>query len=183
MNSYNKSIIWSVIVVIVAGSVFLMIKSGNFSRESGIVFVDDSNKSVDKIDLENTFEDVQNRFSFSYPEDYTLVNQGIIDEGETILVQKKGDSSGLQIYITSFDELGTSLTVERIQGEIPEVEIRDARDIDIDGVKIGITFVHGNDKDAMREVWFAKNGFLYQISAFLKDDNAVQQILSSWNFN
>lgn len=167
----------------IAGLVFLVIKSGNLSRDSGIVFVDISGKSVERVDLKNTFEDSQNRFSFSYPENYTVVSQGIVDDGETVLVQKKGESSGLQIYITNFDEPGLSLTTERIQGEIPEVEIIDARDIDVNGVKIGLTFTHGNDKDAMREVWFAKNGFLYQISAFLKDDSAVQQILSSWNFN
>lgn len=119
-------------------------------------------------------------FSFQYPEGFAVSS---FEEGggEMVLAEGGGTGNGFQIFIAPFDELGP-ITVERIRQDLPDIPIEEPQQTEISGIP-ALAFV-GSDPSAgkTREVWFAENGQLYQVSAFLEFDEELSSILATFRF-
>ena len=101
------------------------------------------------------------------------------EEGETILVSKAAfDNFQMQIYIMPFDE-DIVLTADRIKQDIPDIKMRDAREIKVGETK-GVKFV--DEDQNTKEIWFVRGGFLYQVSSILKDEKITEEIIKSWGW-
>lgn len=121
-------------------------------------------------------------FTFDYPADWNATS--FYDgQGETVLAQPPSASdqrinprqiSGLQIYIIPFDEPGP-ITKERILADLPEIKINDEKQIKIAGLD-ALSF----ESAELAEIWFVREGFLYQITASANNkevlDNAVETL-------
>jgi hypothetical protein len=130
-----------------------------------------------------SYSDPENRFSFKYPTEFTVGTFGDIEIGETILLQRAQEENGFQILISLFDEPGKALTVQRIQTEIPSLKMHDPRAIDFEGEVIGISFVTEDESfGRSREIWIAKEGFLYQMTTYEREQSLLAEVLSSWSF-
>jgi hypothetical protein len=121
-------------------------------------------------------------FSINIPNNATTTE---IDEGEghTILIQKEMsktvfDTYQMQIYMAPFDE-DIVLTAERIRQDIPDLKMGN-----IESVKVGgITAVKFIDQDQNTgEIWFVRNGNLFQVSSDPKNDSVTEKIMQSWKW-
>jgi hypothetical protein len=129
------------------------------------------------------YKDPLERFSFRYPSEFSLGQFGDEEVGETILLQRPEEEAGFQIFVTLFDEPGRTLTVERIQNEIPNLKIIEPHPVDFAGEVLGLSFIsEGESFGRSREVWIAKNGFLYQMSTYEREQSLLAEVLSSWDF-
>ena len=126
------------------------------------------------------YENATHRFSFMYPEGFT-VRSFSADGGESILLERGGD--GLQIFITPFDEIG-DITEERIRKDIPDMRIDGAQPVELGTSGKGLAFISDNAEwgGNSREVWFAFNGNLYQLSTYARLDMLLKAILNTWKF-
>ena len=141
--------------------------------------------AVDSVpELKETYNDVENEFSFKFPEGYATSSFPADNGGRTLVVQKPNENIGFQIVITPFDEPDSSISKERIIKEIPDMEVLEPQEVAVGGGKDGLAFVSKNPFFGVsREVWFMFKGNLYQLSTYLSQEKLLQAILETWKFN
>jgi len=195
MTTKTIQILAVAIALILAGGAYLAYTNLSNSNEldltKGITFGDSiletipSDYSLDKkIDNNPLYKDAQGKFSFSYPEGFSVGNFGDATEaGETILIQRQGEKAGFQVFVALFDEPGTALTPERITEDVPGIVMQSPEPVELDGQVIGISFTSENSSfGPSREVWIAKGGYIYQMTSYLNDQVLLKQVLSTWKF-
>jgi len=120
-------------------------------------------------------------FSFKYPKGFNateLSDDSPLDQDLT------GQVSGFQVYITPFDE-AEPLTGARILQDLPPSEVIDPKDVLIgEGKAINaVIFLSTNPSfGKTREVWFIREGFLYQVTTYEGQDNLIGPILETFRF-
>lgn len=135
-------------------------------------------------------------FSFEYQEDLKVEIFKESNGGETIVFQKRGDTSdmlreqktGFQIFVVPFEDDGSRLTYERIKREIPGVAIEESLKVII-GEKAGrsVEAILFWSKDGRigrtREIWFVDKGYLFEVTTYEHLDSWLAQIMSTWSFS
>ena len=116
------------------------------------------------------------------------------EDGGATLVFKEHETSPkppeesikFQIFITPFGEEET-LSEERIKKDIPSAVIEHAQpvilnpDAERDGEVQALLFSSQDEIIGKTiEVWFTKNGYLYEVTAPAHMDDVLPKILSSW---
>ena len=130
----------------------------------------------------NVYTDSQYKFSFQYPKDFTATKFREGEGSDTILIQQKGGKGGFQIFISPFDEPGP-LTKERISQDLPDMKIESAENRVLkNGIPALLFFSSEASLGETREIWFVKNGYLYQITATKEIDSLVAEIVGTWKF-
>ena len=121
-------------------------------------------------------------FSFQYPPDFNITEVDENNGGNTILAEGTNKKS-FQIFIAPFDEQG-SITPERIKKDLPGVAIENPQNVLIAGKTITalLFFGKGENLTRTREIWFVKNGNLYQVTAYDNMDSVVGPLLESLRF-
>jgi len=128
------------------------------------------------------YTDSQYKFSFEYPKDFTVTKFKEGEEGDTILVQKKGSKDGFQVFISPFDEPGP-LTEERVLQDLPDLKMESPEQRLLkNGEPALIFFSEETSLGQTREIWFIHNGYLYQVSTYKELDSLVAAIISTWKF-
>jgi hypothetical protein len=156
-----------ILVVIVAGFAFYNGKNGG------------NNTTETQGDI-STFKHPNLGFSFNFPNDYTQT-QLEDDAGETILLQK--NSRGAQIYISDFSA-DVTFNSQLVKKELSGEKIDNLKDINMAGGFSAVSFSSSDPSlgDTL-EVWFEREGKLYQITAQSGNDTLLQFITDSWKFN
>ncbi|MEQ1561451.1 MAG: hypothetical protein ABL899_01855 [Nitrospira sp.] len=200
MKSIYKIII---ILIIISAVVFSFVR---FSKTDKVVNVDGGENTEETVgqdveiledvvspeikkvdDSSSTFIHKKYAFSFTYPSSMKTSNfrEG---DGEQILFQDDANKNWFQINITPWDESG-DLTVARIKKDIPDIVIKDPQSVILgpdqkssSGPKAIIFFSKEASLGETREVWFVKNGNLYQVTTYKRLDALISQILSTLVF-
>ncbi|MDO8594907.1 MAG: hypothetical protein Q7R93_05380 [bacterium] len=160
--------------------------STSFSK-GGISQGDIGAEEIAKIqasDFTETYKNAKYRFSFKYPEGYTV--RSIPDEatgGDIVLVQDLAGKAGVQIALSPFDEPNAVLTPNRVEQEAG-ITVESPQDVLIGKSGKGLAFIgHGTDFGTSREVWFVFGTTLYQMSTYIEWDELLKNVLSTWQFN
>lgn len=142
--------------------------------------------------LAKTYSNVEFGFSFDYPEGLNISGFAEGETGYTILAQKSGSRESFQIFISEFDEPGP-ITPERIKQDLPDMVIDDPKPVILgsrasDGsltskkIEALIFFSQHTSLGRTREVWFVRNGKLFQITTYADMDKFVGPILDTLSF-
>ncbi len=177
-----------IFVVFVIVLLFFLISF--FKGEPSALPIDSVNQQVPFHNEGQTYDNPRQHFSFQYGSQYQvreLINrdQGGLIEDETVVVEardlNKGD--GLEVSISPFPEENVLLTKERIQKDIPDMQIDDAEMMTLGGVD-AFSFSSNNPDfgGASKEVWLVHNNFLFQISAYASSTALFNNILTTWKF-
>ena len=140
--------------------------------------------------LGETYTNDTYHFSLTLPEGFEARSMKQ-EVGETIVFEN-GSGDGIQIIITPFDEDLHVLTKERVQADVPGMQITDAQPVEIGDPSTGsgqvyyqgLAFKSDNPAfdGASREVWFVFRGNLYQISTYERLDELLKKMFSTWKF-
>ena len=120
-------------------------------------------------------------FSVSYPQDLPPKEYTTPDPNElTVAFQAEQGGEGFQIYIAPVD--GNKITQERFLRDEASGVRKDPHDTAVDGVE-ALAF-HGFDAaiGQTSEVWFIKDGFLYEVSSYKELEPWFTEILKTWRF-
>src|SRR3989338_4565477 len=184
--SKQKFIAIIVVLIAVAAGVYLFVykdfKISNPKSENlGAPALGEN--PVDKSNLTETYTSPDYGFSFKYPKGFNATELDD-DSGHTVLVQNAEEKSGFQVYITPFDE-ADPLTAARILEDLPASEVIDPKDVLIgEGKAINaVIFLSTNPSfGRTREVWFIREGFLYQVTTYEGQDDFIGPILETLRF-
>ncbi len=177
-------VVMSVIVVVslLAGGVWYTHGFGFLSKKAQDRSVDTTVQNVPVPPLTETYRNDTFHFSFKYPAGYT-VRETPSELATTILIER-ADHTGIQIYITPYKDTDTTITAERVQSDVPDMEVSDPQPIILGSQGEGLAFKSDNDDFGgdSREVWFVVAGRLYQISTYAAYDKVLQAIMGTWTF-
>lgn len=188
-----KKYVFIGISIIILGVLFWSF-SGKNANQASVFDVPDSEKTI----LGEGFVQYVHPeigFSLEYPKDLEVKSFNEKDGGETIIFQKKGDTSempreqktGFQIFVVPFEDDSKGLTLENIKEDLPGVDIEKPLEVII-GEKadrpVHAFVFWSNDAriGKTRELWFVDNGYLFEVTTYEHLDVWLAQIMSTWNF-
>jgi hypothetical protein len=156
-------------------------------KETGIIKSGASPQAIAEISAyqyTQTYEHAANKFSFKYPEDFTVSSITNDDESEVILVQNIAKNIGVQILISSFKGDDIDVTAETIKADLPDLKISDPQTVEIGDNRKGLAFMSDSKEfgGQSREVWFVFRGSLYQISTYAELDGFLKGLFGTWQF-
>lgn len=134
--------------------------------------------------LTETYKNDTLRFTFKYPEGYS-VREVTDTEGTNILIENKNTRKGVQIYVTPYTDSDTTITKERVEEEVGDMAVGDPQPIVLSaGSGEGLAFRSDNPDfgGSSREAWFIVAGHLYQISTYAEYDEFLKVIFATWAF-
>ena len=188
----NKKIIFSLFLILIFAIIGTMLfYYFNKNSPKGIYQIEDesSSQAVDYKTTEipenlgevETFIHKNPLFSFLYPKNFEI-SEFKEKEGETIVFQGKEKGEGFQIFISEPKEK-TGISKQAIASEFPELnasEIQEA--ITGNNMKVFIFFSNDLVMGKMREVWFTRGEYFFQITSYASFDEKLSAIMSTWQF-
>jgi len=127
------------------------------------------------------YENAPYSFSLFYPEGMTARQ---FDEGggaQTVIFEDAVAGQGFQIFIVPYD--GAQVSEERFLKDVPSGVRRELTVADIGGVSASAFYSTDALLGETREVWFTRNGYLFEVTAPAVLDTWLAQILDTWQFN
>jgi len=135
--------------------------------------------------LTQTYKSDTFRLSFKYPEGYSV--REVSGEGTvSILIENPKDGKGIQIQVSDYTDTDTSITVERLSVDVPDMVVEEPQPINLSaGGGTGLAFESDNPDfgGSSREAWFVVAGRLYQVSTYTQYDEVLKAVFSTWSFN
>ena len=122
-------------------------------------------------------------FSFKYSSGYKVTSVPAELDGvstETVTIENE-NGSGFQIFIIDWDESG-SITPERIWQDLPDAEINDPKNADLDGSKTLVFNGYDEDMGETFEAWTVHGGKLYQIVGPKTAEELIIETLEKWEW-
>jgi hypothetical protein len=195
----NPQIFWTALFLIFASLVWAFFALKNNDGDKNIInniFEVNNNESVLPIGDGQTVKNVgfSNKeykhsilgFSFEYTKEYSISSFGnyFDSNGETILLQDKENTKGLQILITPFDE-NIDLTINRIKKDLPKLSVLDGNEqyIGNGSIKVQVVIFKSNNNlttGKSIEAWFVYRGNLYQVSSLESSSELFDDIIKTW---
>lgn len=130
------------------------------------------------------FTHPQYGFSVEYPKELEVRAFQEDEESESITFQKPKEKFGFQIFISPFDEEIEILTKERVLEDLPFAQIEEAQEavFGTQGIHGLLFWSQGPNIGKTRELWFVKDGYLYEITTYAELDEWLAQIMNTWKF-
>jgi hypothetical protein len=160
--------------------IFIQQSKGRQTESAGVQNGLSDSGEIKRVGEEKGYRSTHFGFTFRVPEGFTI---GEFDEGggRVVLVNTGDGESAFQIFISPYDEGAQSLTVERIQEDVPNLTIREPETLQMTGGQSVLTFVGEDDVFGVkREVWMVHKGNLFQIMATVEKQEELARILETW---
>ena len=121
------------------------------------------------------------RFKVSYPADFAVREYAEEEAGaRTVIFEGPSPGEGFQVFVVPYDK--PEITREQFLTDDPSGVMDDAQQITIDGVPAKSFFGHNDQMRDTREVWFIKNGLLYEVTTYKPLAPWLTDILLTWRF-
>src|SRR3989344_2682000 len=118
-------------------------------------------------------------FSLFYPGDLKFREMGVGSD-TTILFENPETGKGFQIFIVPYPE--SEISQEQFKKDLPAGIMTDLVDILIDDLPAIMFYSRDPAIGDTREVWFVKNGFLYEVTTYRDLDAWLSSIMQTWQF-
>lgn len=120
------------------------------------------------------------RFSLVYPQELTVREYDDGTSASTITFEDAAGKKGFQIFIVPYAE--KQITKAQLKKDIPSGIIEQPTDIIVDGTPATMFWSKDRVLGETREVWFIKDGFLFEITAKRELDAWLSSVMSRFSF-
>lgn len=135
---------------------------------------------VDTPDGRRKYENTYYKFSLIYPKELQMQEYEEEDGARTIIFENPKTLQGFQIFITPYGS--SAVTQERFNLDVPSGIYKLPTDVIVDGTAATMFFSENMVMGETREVWFIKNGFLYEVTTYKPLDQWLGAIMRTWKF-
>lgn len=119
------------------------------------------------------------KFSVVYPGNLDIQEYGQ-GNTSTIVFEDVSTQEGFQVFVVPYDK--EVISDERFKMDIPSGVMIDPVDVLVDGHTATMFFSQNGLLGETREVWFIKDGFLYEVTARKDLDGWLSEIIRNWKF-
>lgn len=119
-------------------------------------------------------------FSLFYPEEMKIkeFNEGA--GARTITFEDEETMRGFQIFVVPY--AGETISEERFRQDVPSLVRESLTNLKIDKVP-GMSFYSQNlSLGETWEVWFIKDGFLYEVTTLRSEQKWLEETMKTWRF-
>jgi len=127
-----------------------------------------------------SYENKAYRFALLYPQELSVREYKEADGAMSATFENPSTREGFQIYVTPYG--ATEVTKERFRLDVPSGVMEEPTDVLIDGVLGTIFWSKNSIMGDTREVWFIKDGFLYEVVTYKQLDEWLGAIMKTWQF-
>lgn len=127
-----------------------------------------------------SYENKAYNFSLSYPQELSVFEYKESGGAISVVFEERVEGKGFQIYVTPYGE--STVSPERFRLDVPSGVREEPMDIVVDGVLGTIFFSENGIMGETREVWFIKDGYLYEVMTYKQLDSWLSQIMQTWIF-
>lgn len=120
------------------------------------------------------------RFSLLYPQNLIVKEYDDGTSASTITFESSDSSEAFQVFVIPYSQ--SKITEAQFKRDVPSGVMKEPLDIIIDGTSAKMFFSNDARIGDTREVWFIKNGFLYEINAKKELDAWLSNIMVTWKF-
>lgn len=183
----NKRVIFTVllavVIIFILAYVYFFDKgyfaksttSKNTDQTAGVLKANEV-KEV-KTDTKAILKHEKPNFTLEYPADF-VVSKTAIDGGETVVFKKPAPKSGFQIFISPYAEKAGLNSV--IQAAFPDLPIEGMQEVVIgDNIHALIFWSSDPSIGKTRELWFVRDGYLFQVTAYPELDSLLAEIFAA----
>lgn len=126
------------------------------------------------------YRNAQYRFSILVPEDLAVAHVPGEEGSATFVFQDETGTKGFQIFIAQY--LEQQVSEERFRTDNPSGVRENMQDITIDGA-VGASFTGAHPTlGETAEIWFVKNGFLYEVTTLKPLAEWLSGVMQTWEF-
>lgn len=118
-------------------------------------------------------------FQISYPEHLTVREYGKANTSTIVFEDQKGEK-GFQIFVVPYAD--TVVSEERLKMDIPSGVIKDPAEVVVGGATATAFWSTNMLFGETREVWFIRDGFLYEVTTYKDLDQWLAEIMKTWTF-
>ncbi len=130
-------------------------------------------------EVSSRYDSPNYNFYFDAPKGFRFTE---IDDDRGVVILAEGSTGeSFQIFVTPFDETDP-LTPERIKKDLPQKVVSNPRAATLDGTKAIAFLSREEGTGEVFEIWFVRDGRLYQITTEIKFADGLQAILQTWKF-
>lgn len=147
----------------------------------GTKFPDTEPGSVRTIEKTKMYENTSRGFSLKFPENLSVKEYDEGDGTKTIVFENAENKNSFQIFFTPY--LGDTITKSRILKDVPSGQFTSPVEVVLGDGTHALAFVSTQTVGKMREVWFIRDGFLYEVTTFDDLDSWLAGIMQSWVFH
>lgn len=120
------------------------------------------------------------RFFLFYPDDLKVKEDNGGRSDTTITFENAKTGRGFQIFVIPYKE--DKIALERFKMDVPSGVMNNPVEIMINGVRATMFYSNNSAMGDTREVWFIKNGFLYEVTTYKELDTWLSAIMQTWRF-
>jgi hypothetical protein len=171
-------VIGAVAIIIILGGL------GYFFYQDSAKSNNDQNGPTAEVSLTEEYVSEKYSFKFKHPKSYRVSFVEDLQGKDILTVIGSNPREGFQVEIQPIDEDLTTLTSERIKQDLPDIKIESPQDVIIGAAGKGTAFLSDDPTfdGRSREVWFVFKQNLYQIRTYASNDQFLQSVLSTWEF-
>ena len=126
------------------------------------------------------YSNSQFHFSVYYPPNLQLHTYHEDGGAFTVALQDPTTNAGFEVYVTPFS--GTQIDAARFKLDEPSGTFLDPTNVLIAGTRATMFFGSNPIMGDTREVWFIKDGLLYEVTTYKPLDAWLSQIMQTWQF-
>ena len=125
------------------------------------------------------YSNPQYHFSLLYPS-FLQMSQFQSGDAYTVAFQDPQSRGGFQVYIVPY--AGAQITKDEFQKDIPSGVMINPTNIVVADVPAIMFYSTDATMGNTREVWFIKDGYLYEVTTYKQLDDWLSRIMQTWQF-
>lgn len=126
------------------------------------------------------YQNAAYHFSLLYPQELAVSERAEGDGAVTITFQNIEKGLGFQIFIIPYAE--QQVSEERFKKDVPSGVRQGLENIQIAGATAAAFYSTDALLGETREIWFVRDGFLYEVTTLKALDSWLSDIISTWQF-
>lgn len=128
-----------------------------------------------------TYKSDRYMFQLTYPQSLDVTEYTEVGNAISVTFQNPSNPTvAFQIYVTPYSD--QQITESRFLRDEPSGVRRDPTEVLIDGVRALLFTGQNTVMGDTKEVWFIKNGFLYEVATYRERDTWLGEIMKTWKF-
>ena len=131
------------------------------------------------LDGMKTYKSTILHFELTYPQDLSVKEYGDADTS-TIVFEDSTGQRGFQVFVVPYT--GDTVSDKRFKMDEPSGVMKEPTQVLIDGAQATAFWSSNTLFGETREVWFIKNGLLYEVTTYKDLDSWLAGIMASWHF-
>ncbi len=176
----NKKILFLGLIITVFCTVFLFFIFKKENKSNGLYLENKNNIEENTSGETLQYKNTSRLFTLEYPKNLSYKD---IDEGDTthtIVFSDSIEEKSFQVFFTPY--YGNQITSSRILKDVPSGKYTTPVEIIIGKNIRALLFNSTLDIGEMTEVWFLRDGYLYQITAPKELEEWLAKIMETWEF-